>query len=197
MRPILAIQFAVLLALALGHPNATAVALGTPLAGAPPARAHDEPAAGVANVRAGPYRLEVRWYTDPPRTNQPLEVLIVPLDLPPEEASRLTVALVARPGLGTEATPTRGTVGPDPDRAGAFAAQVNLPVQGAWNLEISVSGPSGRGQARVELLVAAPGAIPLWLGWAIGLSPLLGLGAFLLWQRREVRRLLAEAREVA
>jgi len=46
----------------------------------------------------------------------------------------------------------------------------------------------------VPITIAAPGAIPsVWLGYLIGLSPLLGLAWFAWWQRGYLHRLRAEA----
>ncbi len=49
------------------------------------------------------------------------------------------------------------------------------------------------GQASFPITVAAPGAMPIWLGWLIGLTPLVGV-AWLVWhQRRYRQKLLAQA----
>jgi hypothetical protein len=53
---------------------------------------------------------------------------------------------------------------------------------------VSLDGPQGPGTGSIVVTVSAPGAIPVWLGWLIGLSPLVGLAWFGLAQRRHWRR---------
>jgi len=65
-------------------------------------------------------------------------------------------------------------------------------VQGAWRLEIEVNGAAGVGTVSLPIEVAGPPAIPIWLGWLIGLSPMLGLAWFAGWNRRYLRRLVRE-----
>jgi len=92
------------------------------------------------------------------------------------------------PGPGTAGRPGRA-VATAGYRPGTYEVTASFPVRGAWVLAIDVSGPAGHGRAAVPLTVAAPGAIPQWLGWTIGLSPLAGLVAFLAVQVRTARRL--------
>ena len=96
------------------------------------------------------------------------------------------------PGPGTQGRPGRATTAPG-GRPDTFLVTASFPVRGAWVLFLAITGPAGRGQAAVPVTVAAPGAVPQWLGWAIGLSPLAGLAAFLAVQVRTARRLRARA----
>jgi hypothetical protein len=168
------------------------VAAGLASAVAPvPALAHAEPAAATVAVDAGPYPLVVALYADPPRAGQDLPLLVIPAGGGPPAPSEVQV--VARPGLGTSATPTRARLAPDPDAPGSFAGAVRLPVTGAWLVDVSADGPAGEGRATVPVTAAAPGALPLWIGWAVGLAPLLGVLWFTWWQHRYLRRLEAPA----
>jgi len=100
---------------------------------------------------------------------------------------------VARPGLGTNATPTRATLTADPDEPGGFAGTVRLPITGAWLLDVVVDGAQGEATATVPLTAAAPGALPAWVGWLIGVVlPLGGVLWFARWQSAYLRRLERE-----
>jgi hypothetical protein len=156
-----------------------------------PVAAHAEPAATATTVRAGPYGLVVAQYADPPRAGAELPLLVRPV--PEAAAAPTSVRVVARPGLGTDAVPVRTVLAPDPDEPGSFAGGVRLPVTGAWLLDIQVDGPAGPGQVTLPVTAAAPHAMPAWLGWLLGLSPLAGLGWLVWWQRRYLRALEAVA----
>ena len=148
------------------------------LALAPPAGARTDPFA------AGPYSVAVTR-ADPVEVDH---TTAFTLALTPPDGA--TVVAVTLPGPGTPGRPGRATAVPG-DRPGAYVVTASFPVRGAWVLVLDVAGPRGRGRAAVPLTVAAPGAIPQWLGWTIGLSPLLGLAVFLVAQVRTARRLRA------
>jgi hypothetical protein len=166
-----------------------AVGLALGLA-APVAWAHVERPASTTTLEAGPYTLAVARYADPPRAGQEFEVVVTPA---PGSAAPDVVRLVARPGLGTNATPTRSVLAPDPDASGSFAGGVRLSVTGAWLLDVVVDGPAGPATATLAVTAGATGALPIWLGWALGLSPLLGVAWFTWWQHRYLLRLEASA----
>ena len=147
------------------------------------------PAATVA-LDAGPYSLVVAFYADPPRAGQQLPLLVTPASGRPAPER---VRMVARPGLGTDAMPTRAQLAPGPGEPGSFAGSIRLPVTGAWLLDIIADGPAGEGQATVPVLAAAPGALPAWVGWALGLAPLLGVLWLIWWQHRYLQGLEAPA----
>src|SRR5262245_23950744 len=94
----------------------------------PTVGAHAERPATTVAVAAGPYRLVVGLYADPPRAGDDLPLAVAPA--PGEGGAPWTVRVEARPGLGTNATPTRATLAPDPDEPGSFAGVVRLPVAG-------------------------------------------------------------------
>jgi len=94
------------------------------------------------------------------------------------------LTIVAWPGAGVSAISQRAHVSPDPDRPAAYAVAVLLPVTGAWTLHLAAAGPAGAGVGRLPITAAAPGAVPVPVGWALGLAPLAGLLAFAVAQHR-------------
>ena len=137
---------------------------------AAPASAHQE-AARTEQLQAGPYLLSVQLYDDPAHVEQPL-LLTVRSSPANDSLNDATVTVSGVPGPGTDATQTPATtMQPDPAEPGLYTGEVSLPVRGAWDLQLEVSGPEGEGTANVPITVAAPSAIPVWLGWLIGLSP--------------------------
>ncbi len=156
-----------------------------------PAWAHDAPARTVS-AQAGPYALTVKFFTDPPHVEAPLEFAVSAAPGGPP-LSGVTLQATALPGLGTDATVTRTvTLAPEAAEPGSYAGALSLVTRGAWNLRLAASSPAGQGEALVPLQVAAPAAIPGWLGWLIGLAPLLGLAWFARWNVRYLRRLKTE-----
>ena len=76
------------------------------------------------------------------------------------------------------------------DGWGLLGRGVHAP--GEWYWEIELDGPLGRHMGRSDTFwVLDPPALPLWLGWAIGLFPLYGVIWFSLRERRRVRALIA------
>ena len=163
-------------------------ALGAVSLGAMPALAHGVPAT-QAERDVGGYRLIISQYADPAHVDQALPITVWAADGGATlDDVRLTA--VGEPGLGTDATPTHAArLVEEPTEPGSYAAELELPVAGSWDVEVDVDGPAGSGSVRVPVQVAAPAAIPIWLGWAIGLSPLLGVAWFATWNSRELRRL--------
>lgn len=162
---------------------------------ASPAFAHDAIAA-YEQRQAGPYSIEIGLDRDPPRTGQDLAVTVraLPGDPTSDQPGVGRVAVVAVPGPGTDTVQTRLTLlQPEAHDRSSHAGLVHLPVRGSWTLEIEVSGAAGHGTTTLPIEVAGPPAIPTWLGWLVGLSPLLGLVWFARWNRSYLRRLLAEA----
>jgi hypothetical protein len=170
----------------------TLAAIAFVAAVAPPAVvAHAERPATTVAVAAGPYRLVVGLYADPPRAGDDLPLAVAPAT--GDGGAPSAVRVVARPGLGTNATPTGATLTPDPDAPGSFLGAVRLPVTGAWLLDVAVDGAQGEATATVPLTAAAPGALPAWVGWLIGVViPLSGVLWFVAWQRAYLRRLERE-----
>jgi hypothetical protein len=139
-------------------------------------------------LQVGPYVVNVNLYQDPPMTDQSVEVTVVPQD----SHLRLTGSINTIPGLGTDAVELHSQLAPL-NSSGTLVGSIRMPVRGAWTIEVQLDGPQGAGQASFPITVAAPGAIPIWLGWLIGLLPLLGV-SWLIWhQYRYRRKLLAHS----
>jgi hypothetical protein len=173
-----------------------ALVLACTLPAATPALAHDAVAI-TEQLQAGPYLLEVSLDRDPPRTGQNLDVTVraLPGGAPIVWNGGSRVTVVAMPAAGTDATQTRQIMlQPETHDRSSFAGTVQFPVRGSWTLEIQASGPDGEGTASLPLAVAGPPVIPFWLGWLIGLSPVLGLVWFADWNRRYLRRELSVVR---
>ncbi len=137
----------------------------------------------------GPYMTVVNLYTNPPQVGQPVNISIVPRD-----AVHLTGQIIALPRPGTDASKTHALLVADTSRPNTLIGSVQLPVRGAWRLLIELDGPKGHGTANIDVEAVVPNALPPWLGWLLGLSPLLGC-AWLIWhQWRYRRRLIATAR---
>jgi hypothetical protein len=140
--------------------------------------------------------VEISVDRDPPRTAQEMAVTVraLPGGAPLSWSSAGRVTAVVRPGPGTDATPSRLVLlQPEAHDPTSFAGVVSFPVQGDWTLEITASGPLGEGVTSIPFSVAGPAPIPTWLGWLIGLSPVIGLVWFAQWNRAYLRRLIAEA----
>ena len=146
--------------------------------------------AHTETLMAGPYIIDVNLYQDPPMTDQAVEVTVVPH----ESGLRLSGTIFMLPGLGTDAVELHSRLSPS-GQDGTLVGTIRMPVRGAWNIVVQLNGPQGAGQASFPITVAAPGAMPVWLGWLIGLTPLLGI-AWMVWhQRRYRRKLLARVEQ--
>jgi len=132
------------------------------------------------DVRVGPYPMRVSYYSEA-RGGKPLIFSIAPQE---SLGSPIEYRVTAVPGTTVNAVPIKAQIVPDPDQPGAVRGSVNLPVSGQWMLTIDVSGPKGRGDADVPILAGAPPAMPVWLGWLIGLLPAWLMIAFVIWQAR-------------
>lgn len=143
------------------------LSIAATLPGSTPAR--------TVQVKAGPYPLTVNLYKDPANAGYAL-----PFTISSPQARSLTFDASTVPAESVDATPVHASL-----TATANGAQgtAEITVQGAWILQVDVNGPAGPGTALVPINATAPPAIPLWLGWLIGLIPLYGLLLFLLMQR--------------
>ena len=141
---------------------------------------HGSTPARVVHMIAGPYHLKVSLYKDPANAGFALPFAIAPEQ--PVQGS-LAYDVTSLPSEGLHATAIHGSVSPDANIPNGVQGTAEITVQGAWELDITVSGPAGTGEVVVPITAAAPPAIPVWLGWLIGLIPLYGLLAFLLLQR--------------
>jgi hypothetical protein len=170
------------LATVTGRTVAFALLLLALLAAPRDAAAHTGVPERQERVKAGPYTLEVRYYSVP-RSGQPLYLMIVPI----EGGQPGNVRVSAEPGAGVEATAVPVRTLTDPDDPTATDAVLTPAATGLWVLTIAADGPAGAGEAELGVIAAAPGAIPVPVGWAIGLSPLIGIIGFAAAQRRWLR----------
>lgn len=145
------------------------------------ATTHGSTPARVVKVQAGPYPLVVSLYTYPAHASYALPFAIAPQGSFP---GALTYSVTSTPSSsGMSATPVRASLGQDPNVPNGVQGDAEITVQGAWTLDIVVTGSAGQGDAAVPIIATAPPAMPLWLGWLIGFVPLVGLLAFLFAQR--------------
>lgn len=152
--------------------------------------AHAATSAGSASrtetLAAGPYIIDVQVSQDPPFTDTPFDVIVTPHDHGLQLQGRVTV----RPGLGTDAVPLHFNLTASADST--LKTQARVPVQGAWDIVIELQGPKGAGEGSFATTAAAPGAIPVWLGWVIGASPLVFVAAWIWLQHRYRNRLMQQ-----
>ena len=141
------------------------------------ATTHSDTPVRVEHVNAGPYPLTLNLYKDPANAGYAL-----PFAITTQTQSPLTYNVTSVPAHGIHATPVRAGLTPDGHNGVNGAAEI--PVRGIWTLHIVVNGPAGQASVDAPITATAPPAIPLWLGWFIGLIPIYGLFAFLLSQRR-------------
>ncbi|QBD81647.1 hypothetical protein EPA93_39030 [Ktedonosporobacter rubrisoli] len=156
------------------------------LALAPVARADGARPARTETRAAGPYVIDVGLSQDPPYVDTPLQLTITPHG----RLGGLQGQIIAQPGLGTNATNLHTqlkAVG-----ANALTGSISFPVRGAWQIVIELNGKQGHGSADFDVTVAAPGAIPTWLGWLIGMTPLVGIVWWLAWLHGYRRKLLSK-----
>jgi hypothetical protein len=150
--------------------------------------AQQQPARSEA-LAVGPYRVQVQLSENPPVVGHALDVRVAP-----GGAAGLTGQLIAYPLTGTDSTPINARLLPDPADPGRLMGSLQLPVRGAWRLMVELDGPLGRGSAGFAVTSEVPFVIPAWLGWLLGLSPLIGC-AWLIWHQWSYRRhLLTSAR---
>jgi hypothetical protein len=120
-------------------------------------------------LSAGPYHFLAKLSEYPPQVEHPLEITCV-LHTPVP----LSGQLVGRPGAGTDALEIHVSLSPERHTPTVLAGSLQFTVRGSWQVLFRFNGPRGPASASLDLVVAAPGAMPTWLGWLIGLSPLLG-----------------------
>jgi hypothetical protein len=150
---------------------------GNALAGTP---------ARSVTVAAGPYIVDINFMQNPPYVDQPLALTVVPHD----HNLKLQGRIVAQPGLGTDAVPLQSNLSATGDQSDMLMGSIRMPVKGAWQIVIELNGSKGPGSGSVNVTVGAPGAMPAWLAWLIGCTPLLGI-AWWLWLQHRYRNKLA------
>ena len=159
---------------------ALTAAPGTALAAGKPARSE--------TLTAGPYIIVLNLFQNPPEVEQPLDVSVVCC-----ADAHLSGRIIGIPGPGTDGVIVRANLTPASQQPGTLVGSIHLPVRGAWRLVVNLDGSRGQGTASLDVTVTAPNAIPTWLGWLIGLSPLVGC-AWLAWQQWRYRRTLLRKR---
>jgi hypothetical protein len=158
---------------------------------------HGSTPARVVHVTAGPYHFTVSLYDDPARAGFTLPFAIAPQE--PASGSwtyHVTSIPVGEPLRNGRilvdgqraANPVRDSVSPDPRVPGGIQGEAEITVQGPWNLQVVVDGPSGQQTFDVAVTATTLPPIPLWLGWALGFIPVYGLAVFLLIQAGKKRR---------
>ena len=148
------------------------------------ALAHSGEALRTADVRIGPYQIRVHYYSEP-RGGSTLDFSIEVTDTVPGD---LSYQITAIPGTTTNATPVAATLEPSAEHANGVDGTVFIPVSGLWLLDISIDGPYGGIAGNAPILAGAPPAIPFWMGWLIGLLPLVSLALFWLFRISQHRR---------
>jgi hypothetical protein len=142
--------------------------------------AHEGEPEAVASARIGPYLVEVRYFAAPVGGRE-LPFEIVPAGRGPAPA---LYDVLAVPGPATNAVPVYAQMMVAPDHAGAVG-RVNLPVSGQWLLNIEVDGPLGPAGGEAAVLAAPPAAaMPTWLAWLVGLTPVWATVGFVLGRGR-------------
>jgi hypothetical protein len=165
---------------------ALAIALGLVFGGSTWALANEK-SIPIETVKIGPYTAMLQLSDVSPHVERPLQVMLLL-----SEKGRFSGRLVAYPGLGINAVPVHANLLPDQRVSNALRGAIHLPVRGQWHLLIGLDGPRGRGATSMDLTVSAPDALPIWLGWLIGLSPLVGCAWLACHQWRYRRKLLLE-----
>ena len=143
--------------------------------------------ARTQTIAAGPYIADIELSQSPPYVDQPLTVTVVPHD----HTLHLQGTIVAQPGLGTNAVPIHAPLHTIGNQQGVLQGSIHMPVRGAWNIVAELQGPRGTGSGSIAVTVASPGAIPVWLGWMIGCTPLLGVGWWVWYQHRHRKNFMA------
>lgn len=133
----------------------------------------------TTTMLAGAYTIDVTLSQDPPVTDQPFTVTVTAHN----GASLLSGQVIAQPGLGTDGANVYSTLHMRSGHPSVLQAILRIPVRGAWHIVVEINGARGQGTGSVDVVAAAPGAMPVWLAWSIGALPALGLLCWSLRQR--------------
>lgn len=145
---------------------------------------HGSTPARTSDVVAGPYHLRVSLYDDPAHAGFALPFAIRPAQ---PVQGQLQYSVTTNPGPLVDATSVRASVSADSHVANAVQGDAEISVSGSWSLHITVNGPQGLGMTDVPVEATALPAVPIWLGWLVGLIPFYALVAFLIiyWRKRQ------------
>ncbi|HEV2581994.1 MAG TPA: hypothetical protein VGT44_14155 [Ktedonobacteraceae bacterium] len=136
----------------------------------------------------GPYNVLLSFYSLP-RAGQAMNATV--------ESARPADALlfsnaVLNPAAGTDGSTIAVMITPDGETPHVYDVQVTPPVRGKWLLHLQVTGPTGTVSGDIPIIVDGPPAIPIWLGWLIGLAPLPFILLFIAyqvtWRKRQMVR---------
>ncbi len=127
------------------------------------------------NATLGPYQLLLSYYSLP-RVAQNLNMTIG--SATGDTQLQLSQATLV-PAKGTDGNVLRVQLTPDSDTQGLYDVAVKPPVRGLWYIHVTVHGQAGTVTGDIPMTVQGPPAMPIWLGWSIGLLPLPFLIAFL------------------
>jgi hypothetical protein len=141
----------------------------------------------TTTMQAGAYIIDVALSQDPPFTDQPFTVTVTAHN----GASLLSGQVIGQPGLGTDGANVYSTLHMLSGHPGVLQTTLRIPVRGAWHIIVEINGAKGQGTGSVDVVAAAPGAMPVWLAWSIGAIPALGLLCWTLRQRNFRRTLLS------
>lgn len=133
----------------------------------------------------GPYRVLLSFYSLP-HAGQALNMTI-------ESEMREMHVLFSHakfvPGAGTDANILDVQLVVDRESASVYDVDVTPPIRGKWLFELQIEGSAGTATGSIPIQVDGPPAIPTWLGWLLGLSPLPFIVVFLWLQVRWRKRL--------
>lgn len=136
-------------------------------------------------LATGSYIVQVNLFQYPPVTDQAVQVTVVPQ----ESMLQLSGHITMLPGLGTDAVPLHASLSQLNPTSSILTGNIRMPVRGAWLIDVQLNGPRGSGEASFPIVVSAPGAIPVWLGWLIGTIPIFCL-VWIAWHQQRYRRTL-------
>jgi hypothetical protein len=134
-------------------------------------------------VKAGSYNLLVTLGSSNLKTGEDVPLQI---SFTPDNPTNITVqntSLQAEivPSNDISANLLRVVLKPSADGK-AWQATLNFPVSGPWSINLTLNGPAGNATATTSFFsIAAPPAIPVWLGWIIALLPALYLLLYLVY----------------
>jgi hypothetical protein len=140
------------------------------------------------NAVIGPYGVLLSFYSLP-RAGQAMNMTV--------ESARSDDPLqfsdaVLNPAPGTDGNAISVTIMPDGESAHVYDVQVTPPFEGKWLLHMRVNGSAGTVSGDIPINVEGPPAIPLWLGWMIGLVPLPFILLFIayqvIWRKKQIAR---------
>ncbi len=152
------------------------------LSAGPPAAAHNAFPAREYPLHLGPYSGRALLFNEKVNAGDHIQILLVPDAL----AKRAGVQFQVR-ALGPAGATIAAGLAPDENDRGNTAADLVIPAQGAWQIQVTATGRTGTGSDGFLLPVNPAPALSQWAGWAIALSPLLGVAWFALQQRRLLR----------